>query len=277
MGQIIVAYVPVLHEGYRRLFEKYPDARKLYIFGSEITTQFDYLKKDIRALDPFFIKKAVEAWGIFDTVEVLDLQGVEFLKKTNEELVVPDEDITRELAQKYFSDKKIVFDSIFLRWNKHNALAEKPIVYDQKISVTDFDREVLRKAEDESKKSADFWRHVGGAIVKDGVVIMIARNKHVPSDHMPYAHSDPRNAFHKGIHIELSTVLHAEAGLIAEAARQGVSLEGTSMYVTVFPCPPCAKSIAYCGVKRLYCAGGYAVLDGQDILKSRGVEIIFVE
>jgi dCMP deaminase len=49
------------------------------------------------------------------------------------------------------------------------------------------------------------------------------------------------------------------------------------MYVTVFPCPPCAKAIAHAGIKHLYCGGGYGVLDGEDILKGAGVKIIFVE
>ena len=105
----------------------------------------------------------------------------------------------------------------------------------------------------------------------------MSHNKHLPSPHSPYAEGDPRNNFHKGIGIEYSTTLHAEAGLIAEAARKGISLEGTSMYVSVFPCPPCAKLVAYCGIKKLYYSGGYSVLDQERILKSRGVEIIFVE
>jgi dCMP deaminase len=49
------------------------------------------------------------------------------------------------------------------------------------------------------------------------------------------------------------------------------------MYVTTFPCPPCAKMIAFSGVKKLYYAGGYGVLDGEAIMKSKGVEIIFVD
>jgi dCMP deaminase len=49
------------------------------------------------------------------------------------------------------------------------------------------------------------------------------------------------------------------------------------LYVTVFPCPPCAKLIAYSGIKNVYCGGGYGVLDGEDILKSRGVKVFFVE
>ena len=49
------------------------------------------------------------------------------------------------------------------------------------------------------------------------------------------------------------------------------------MYVTTFPCPTCAKLIAYSGIKKLYAGGGYAVLDGELVLKAKGVKIIFVE
>ena len=118
---------------------------------------------------------------------------------------------------------------------------------------------------------------VNPKIVKDGKVVLIAHNEHMPSEHAPYINGDPRNAFKRGINIEISSSIHAETRLIAEAAKQGISLSGADMYVTVFPCPPCAKSIAFSGIKNLYCAGGYAVLDGQEVLKSQGVKIIFVE
>ena len=49
------------------------------------------------------------------------------------------------------------------------------------------------------------------------------------------------------------------------------------MYVTVFPCPPCAKIVAFSGIRKLYYAGGYSVLGQENILKSRGVEIIYVD
>ena len=48
------------------------------------------------------------------------------------------------------------------------------------------------------------------------------------------------------------------------------------MYVTDFPCPPCAKLIAGAGVAKLYYRDGYAVLDGQDVLDVAGVEIVQV-
>jgi dCMP deaminase len=49
------------------------------------------------------------------------------------------------------------------------------------------------------------------------------------------------------------------------------------MYVTDFPCPPCAKLIAVAGVERLYFREGYAVLDGQDVLAAAGVDLVRVD
>jgi dCMP deaminase len=65
--------------------------------------------------------------------------------------------------------------------------------------------------------------------------------------------------------------------LIAEAAREGISTKGAVVYVTDFPCPPCAKLIAGAGISRLYFRTGYAVLDGEDVLAEAGVEVVRVE
>jgi dCMP deaminase len=49
------------------------------------------------------------------------------------------------------------------------------------------------------------------------------------------------------------------------------------MYVTDFPCPPCAKLIAGAGIAKLYFRSGYAVLDGQEVLEAAGVELLKVD
>ena len=76
------------------------------------------------------------------------------------------------------------------------------------------------------------------------------------------------------MHLELSTAMHAEARLIAAAARSGRSTQVAELYVTDFPCPPCAKLIAAGGITRVYYRTGYAVLDGEDVLGAAGVEIV---
>lgn len=273
----LVAYVPVLHEGYRRFFEKYEDPKQLYIFGPEILSEYQWLAKEIRQLDPELMAQAIRALNIFETVEVLTPQKTKELNKKDAMIVLPDEDVSRDLAQKYFSDATVSFDPIFLRWDKHNSIAEKPIVPDEQITRDEFARKMMQTLSVEGESSSDIWRRIGAAIVKDGKIVLQRHNVHVPSEHTPFVNGDPRNNFHRGDHIEISSSIHAEAGLIAEAAQKGIALEGADMYVTVFPCPPCAKLIAFSGIKDLYCAGGYAVLDGEEVLKSKGVKIIYVE
>lgn len=276
MNTICIAYVPVLHEGYRRFFEKYKGAT-LYVLGTEVIGEFKHLYKEIRQLDPALVKKAVESWGIFSQVEILDLATLKTLATKESDFVLPKEDIMEELADKYLTGKKVEYNSIFLRMDKHKAMEEKPVEADQKISRDQFDRNVVAKLKGEAEKSSDWYRRIGAAVIKNGEIILTNHNKHLPSDHTPYIDGDPRINFHKGIGIEYSTAIHAEAGVIAEAAKKGISLEGADMYVTIFPCPPCAKQVAFSGIKRLFYSGGYSVLDQEKILKGQGVEIIYVE
>ncbi len=277
MKQILIAYIPVLHEGYRRLFTSHSDAQALYIFGPEIISEFDYLAKEIRALDPKLIRQAVQSWQLFTKVAVLKPGDLRKFNDHGINIVMPDEDVTRSLAEKYLPQANIQYDQIFLRWDKHNTLLEKPLAPDQEVSVARFDQLLMRKLTAQAKKSSDWWRQVGAAVVKNNKIILIDYNRHVPSPHIPYANSDPRNSFHKGDHIELSTALHAEAALITRAAQKGMALKGTSIYVSTFPCPVCAKLIAYSGAAKLYYSGGYGVLDGEHVLKANRVKIIFVD
>lgn len=277
MKKVLVAYVPVLHEGYRKFFEAHSGA-VLYIFGKSLVEKdFPHLGKEIRALDPKIMKTIIESLQIFEDVKVLDANNLLKFQALEANFILPDEDVSIELAEKYLKSKKVIFEPVFLRLDKHKSMEEKPVEADQTISRDTKDHKIIELLKKEAEKSSDWWRRIGAAVVKDEKVILIAHNKHLPSEHSPYSVGDPRNNFHKGLGVELSTSFHSEAALISEAARKGVVLLGTSMYVTIFPCPPCAKLIANSGIKKLYYAGGYVLLDQDKILKSAGVEIIYVE
>ena len=77
------------------------------------------------------------------------------------------------------------------------------------------------------------------------------------------------------MHLELS---HRDARRGAPDRRRrratALATDGAVVYVTDFPCPPCAKLIAGAGIARLHYRTGYAVLDGQDVLGAAGVEIV---
>lgn len=64
--------------------------------------------------------------------------------------------------------------------------------------------------------------------------------------------------------------IHAECNAIANAARSGVSLKGSTAYVTHCPCKGCAGMLIQAGIKRVVAAEGSLVGTdfGLDIAKT---------
>ncbi|QFR56168.1 deoxycytidylate deaminase [Serratia phage Muldoon] len=73
--------------------------------------------------------------------------------------------------------------------------------------------------------------------------------------------------------------IHAELNAILFAARNGSSIEGATMYVTLSPCPDCAKAIAQSGIRKLvFCETYDRNIPGWDtILKQSGIEVFKVD
>lgn len=268
-GKRLVLYLPVLHAGYERFLERHADAREVLLLGRGFHELFPALRKDIRALDP---ERAAAYLGGPPRVRVVepgDLPGA-----VAGDLVMPDEEIMRDLADRY--GLKPVFERTFLRWDRPWSLEEAP-VGSARISREEFDRRFIAEAQAQAGRSSDWWRQVGAVAVRDGEILAEAYNHHHPSEYSPYVDGDPRNEFRRGLRADLSTAVHAEASVVAEAAREGFPLQGADLYVTTFPCPACARLIAETGFRRLYFTGTYSVLDGENILKAAGVEPVWVD
>jgi len=276
MTDAVLAYVPVLHEGYRRFLAEHATGLPLYLIGPELHTEARPLAKDIRALPAEAAASAIAAWGICSEVSVLDVAGVERLAAASPSLVAPAEDVSYAVIERWLPRCEVRYASAFLRWDKtRTAMLLEPEAVPAREDDEDL-RELAEAAEREAAGSVDWWRRVGAAIRFADGTLRAARNEHLPHPLAPYAAGDPRANFHKGVALELSTAQHAEARLIAAAAREGRATDGAVMYVTDFPCPPCAKLIAAAGVSRVYFRTGYAVLDGEDVLREAGVEILQV-
>lgn len=272
----IFAYVPVLHQGYLNFFAKYPDVKMLYLVDQNLTEDSEPLVKDIRVVPAAKMKKAIEALGIFNEVNVAGKVEIEKIVDSSDlEWILPDEEFMHEIAQKYFSKaaSQPTFDSTFLRWDRKNILANTVVNSAEIILPDEFNILFLNKASELKEKSADWWRQVGAVLAIKGELVLTAWNHHLPSALEPYFNGDPRASFHKGEYIELSSAQHAEASLIAEAAKKGISTEGADLYVTTFPCPVCAKLVAEAGIKKVYFSEGYAMLDGETLLQAKGVKI----
>lgn len=280
--QVGIAYVPVLHKGYENFFAELVKRKvtDLYIVSDEILgahEELDYLnRKDrLRALPQQEMQKLIAQIAPL-TVQLLDGTGVAALQDACARIITPNEDIGRTIVSEYFSTHDIEYLDIFLRWHKGNIGEEKEPVSSRTIPFTDLQKNVFEKVMAEADKSHDWWRQVGAALVKDGEVIIVSHNEHTPEAQLPNILGDTRAIFKKGIHINYVTSAHAEVAAIGEAARRGIATEGAELYVTDFPCPYCARLIAKSGVKKVYFLKGYAVLEGDELLKEAGIEIIKV-
>ena len=277
MNQVVVAYVPVLHEGYARFVEAHGPGRRLYLIGPELYADYRPLAKDIRCLDAHLAAKAIESWGICEGVDVLDVETAVMLAEKRPSIVLPAEDISYRVVERFFERCPVTYDSVFLRWDKSKSVQLLEPSCARSATEREVAEDIGALAEAEAGRSIDWWRQVGAAIRFANGEVASAANEHNPHPLSAYAAGDPRANFFKGVHLELSTATHAEARLIADAARRGIATEGAVIYVTDFPCPPCAKLIAGAGVAKLYFRTGYAVLDGRDILEAAGVELVRVE
>jgi dCMP deaminase len=71
-------------------------------------------------------------------------------------------------------------------------------------------------------------------------------------------------------------VLHAEANAITKVARSHNSSDGATLYVTASPCIECAKLIVQSGIKRVIYGEEYRIMDGVDLLKKAGIEVVLL-
>jgi dCMP deaminase len=271
----VVAYVATPHRGYLEFFEKYRHAT-LFALGGDMIDEFTSLARHLPANKPEHIQAMVGALSIFSEIRILKKGTVDLVKKYDT-IVMPDEDVSHAIAEKYFAGVHVFFDGSWrLRWH-WDAVAAKQQPHDvQELTRETAHQELMLSAFQEAARSSDWWRQIGSLLVRNGKPLLRVFNKHFPSEQSPYINGDPRSQFDPGVSIELSSALHSEVALISEAARRGIKTEGCDVYVTTFPCPPCAYAVANAGIRTLYFAEGYSRLEGQEALESRNVRIVKV-
>lgn len=273
MNKVIVAYVPALHAGYLAFFNKHQPA-KVFVLGKSLIDAFPRLNRDLRALAPGEAVVGLQALGFdAETIETNTVGKIVGYKQ----IVLPDEDVSRDFSQKYIDRGVPVLESIFLRWEGVVADKQKEVSPDRTTSTDELDKQFMRQAIVEGQKSADWWRQIGSVLVKDEKVFSAAHVRYFPSDHALDIFGTPRTTVDFGQRPDLYISMHAEADLIAQAAKEGVSVAGASIYSSTFPCINCAFLMVRSGIARLFYTQGYANLDSDNVLRSAGVEIIFVK
>lgn len=142
-----------------------------------------------------------------------------------------------------------------------------------------FDDIYMELAVNLSKKSHCVKAQVGAVLTKDTRIISLGYNGPPAGTHncdleWPGV-GCPRDS--KG---SCSLALHAEQNAILYAAKNNVSLEGSTLYITLSPCISCARVIYTVGIKKVYFLNSYAKYkgigsdEGVDFLEKFGVDVV---
>lgn len=118
-------------------------------------------------------------------------------------------------------------------------------------------------------------KQVGAVIVKDGRILSTGYNG-TPAgftnccDHWDGEYTEEHHEWSKTYEI------HAEMNAIIWAAREGISIEGATIYVTLEPCSECSKNVIASGIKRIVYEKPYEHTHSEIIskfIKDNGVSI----
>jgi len=71
----------------------------------------------------------------------------------------------------------------------------------------------------------------------------------------------------------LPTVIHSEMNLVCFCAKEGISLKGTTLYLTLSPCIICAKLIVASGISKVFYLEDYRDLSGVEYLREINFKI----
>ena len=275
--EYLAAFIPVIHRGYLNYLKKFKNIDTLYIFDTDLINSEKYLRKDIRTLRPIEVKKMISSMNIFKNVEILNINGLKLLDKPQNKFIFPDEDVSHQITKRYLNQAEYEYFPIFLRWDRRNI--NRVNKYSKYIKTTKQKDvvEIMLKALKIANSSSDIWRRVGAVLIdKKGHIACSSENRSEPSQFTPWIEGDTRIVSSAGADIEMNIFMHAEARLIAKAAKEGLSLKGFTLFVTTFPCPACSMLVAESGIRKMYFKDGYALLNGEEVLKQNKVELVRV-
>jgi len=98
---------------------------------------------------------------------------------------------------------------------------------------------------------------IGAAVVADGVLLAGGHNRRVQHG---------------------STIHHGETNALENAGRQPASVyRRATMYTTLSPCDMCTGAMLLYGIPRVVVGENVTFMGGEDLLRSRGVEVILAD
>ncbi len=132
----------------------------------------------------------------------------------------------------------------------------------------DWDEYFMRIAVEVSGRSTCDRKHVGAVIVRHRNILSTGYNGSIAGlDHC----DDVGHMMEDGHCI---ATIHAEANAIIQAAKNGVNINGGSIYTTASPCWNCFKLIVNAGLKKISFGEFYRDERMFDVAKRLDIELI---
>ena len=113
-------------------------------------------------------------------------------------------------------------------------------------------------------------KHIGAVIVRDKVILSTGYNGSLRgAPHCDEAGHDMENG-------HCVRTMHAEANAVAQAAKNGIRIDESEIYVTASPCLNCFKLIANSGIHTVYYKEFYRDERITEYAKQADVNLVFM-
>jgi dCMP deaminase len=123
-------------------------------------------------------------------------------------------------------------------------------------------------AEQVGTRSTCDRKHIGAVIVRDKTILSTGYNGSLRgAPHCDEVGHDMENG-------HCIRTIHAEANAVAQAARHGVMLDNSELYVTASPCLTCFKLAVNSGIKVVYFKEFYRDERIREYAKQAGVKLV---
>ena len=142
------------------------------------------------------------------------------------------------------------------------------IAKDPKNQRIDWDNYFMNIAREVATRATCDRKHVGALIVRDKVILSTGYNGSIRG--LP--HCDEIGHDMEDGHC-VRTV-HAEMNAIVQAAKNGVAIDGATLYTTASPCWICYKLIANAGIKAIVYGEHYREHRIFEVSKQLGISLI---
>lgn len=128
----------------------------------------------------------------------------------------------------------------------------------------------MRIAEEVATRSTCDRKHIGAVVVRDKTILSTGYNGSLRgASHCDDAGHDMDNG-------HCVRTVHAESNAVAQAAKNGVALDGSDLYVTASPCLTCFKLVANCGIKTVYYKEFYRDERINDYARQAGLQLVYM-